>query len=135
MLLLKPGTRWEIPPQSEERRETSGFKARAGDQNGSRIYQLLLHEMLLLPSNIPVKNRATAKTFNTNNSFKDQTGNLEADTQDDVDEPVAGKGRKRALDSLDSDDEGVPADASKRPRLVLYESDDADIEMADGVAA
>jgi hypothetical protein len=60
-----------------------------------------------------------------------------SDTQDDVDEQVAGKGRKRALDSFDSDDEGVHADTSKRPRLVplAYESDDADIEMTDGVAA
>jgi hypothetical protein len=93
--------------------------------------------MLLLPSNIPAKNRVPRNTFSPNDTFKDQIGNLGADTQDDVDEQVAGKGRKRALDSFDSDDEGVPADTSKRPRLVplAYESDDADIEMTDGVAA
>jgi hypothetical protein len=54
---LNVHTRWEISPQSEERRASSGFKIRPGEENGSRIYQLLLHEMSLLPSDIPAKNR------------------------------------------------------------------------------
>ncbi|KAF8799298.1 hypothetical protein BYT27DRAFT_7217901, partial [Phlegmacium glaucopus] len=31
---------WESSPQSEEKRATSGFKSREGEENGSRIYQL-----------------------------------------------------------------------------------------------
>lgn len=47
---------WEIPPQSEEKRAASAFKLRQGEENGTRIYQLVLHNMILLPSNVPTQN-------------------------------------------------------------------------------
>ena len=47
---------WEISPQTGEKRGTSNYRTRPGDENGSRIYQLVLKRMDLLPSNVPAKN-------------------------------------------------------------------------------
>ena len=47
---------WEISPQIGEKRATSNYRSRPGDENGSRIYQLVLKRMELLPSNVPSKN-------------------------------------------------------------------------------
>ena len=37
LLLLKVSARWEISPQNEEKRASSGFKSLDGKENGSRI--------------------------------------------------------------------------------------------------
>ena len=47
---------WEISPQTGEKRAASNYKSRPGDENGSRIYQLVLKRMELLPSNLPGNN-------------------------------------------------------------------------------
>ena len=47
---------WEISPQTGEKRGTSNYRICPGDENGSRIYQLVLKRMDLLPSNVPAKN-------------------------------------------------------------------------------
>jgi hypothetical protein len=100
--LLKVDASWEISPQSEEKRAASGFKSRDGEENGSRIYQLLLHEMLLLPSNIPAYNRVPCENE---------------------------KGKKHVLvepDLRNDDNIGM----SKKMRMAPNESP-ADIEMTD----
>ena len=98
LLLLNLFGRWEISPQSEEKRTTSGYKSRVGEENGSRIYQLLLQEMLLLPSNIPANNRVPRnKVINHKAIFKDPSTIMGADAlAGDV-----GKGKKRVLDSVE----------------------------------
>jgi hypothetical protein len=81
MLRLKPFASWEIAPQSEERRATSGFRSRDGEENGSRVYQLVLHEMQLLPSNIPTRNiiptkydKPSAAVVNDSNAHQENNG-------------------------------------------------------------
>ena len=124
--LLKIHARWEIPPQSEEKRATSGFKTRDGEENGSRIYQILLHDMCLLPSNNPAKNRVSHKVTNENASIKGP--NPQAGVNVTVD-----KGKKRDRES--ESDEGR-TESPKVPRpisLTPYDSD-PDIEMTDDVS-
>ena len=99
------------------------FKSRNGEENGSRIYQLQLHDMCLLPSNIPANNRIPRKLINQSDTFKDPNGIVGADALAGVD---VGKGKKHVLASFDSDDGKVGT--SKKLRLVPYESD-ADIEI------
>ena len=129
LLLLKvPGpARWEISPQSEEKRATSGFKSRDGEENGSRIYQLLLHEMSLLPSNVPASNRIPSKIVNQDATIEDPNGTMPVGTEPGIDR---GKGKKCVLASIDSDDGDVGM--CKKIRQVV---EDADIEIADQASA
>lgn len=57
--------RGEIPPQSEEKKAASGFKLRKNEENGSRVYQLVLHEMALHPNNIPAYNTVPSNDSQT----------------------------------------------------------------------
>jgi hypothetical protein len=129
LLLLKVPARWEISPQSEEKRVTLGFKSRNGKENGSCIYQLLLHNMCLLPSNIPANNCVPQQVINQNATFKDLNRIVGVDALAGVD---VGKGKKCVLASFDSDNGRVGM--SKKLHLVTYESD-ANIEMADDMSA
>ena len=81
---------WEISPRSGDRRaNTSSY-----NDNGNRIYQLVLKRMELLPSNVPTKN-----TINSD-SEDSQTTDL--------------KGKKRALtDEHYNSDSDAPSSSKK----------------------
>ncbi|KIM39064.1 hypothetical protein M413DRAFT_447420 [Hebeloma cylindrosporum] len=114
---------WEIAPQSEEKRATSVFKSREGEENGSRIYQLVLHDMCLLPSNIPSHNIVPLKYRNATaleNPNKEKAGK-------GVDQVDIGKGKKRALSDFDDGDEAV----GKAKKVRLSMTGDGDVEMGE----
>ena len=118
MLLLKVLASWEIAPQSEEKRATSGFKSRDGEENGSRIYQLVLHEMTLLPSNIPAHNIVPPKYNKDAAALDDSNGDQGGDSGN------LAKGKRRASDDADTGN----ADRAKRVRVGVT---DGDVEMVD----
>ena len=118
MLLLKVLASWEIALQSEEKCTTSGFKSRDGEENGSRIYQLMLHEMSLLPSNIPSRNVVPLK-YN-----KDAAALDDSNRDQGGDSGNFRKGKKRASDTPDTGN----IDRVKRVRVGVT---DGDVEMAD----
>lgn len=116
MLRLIILDRWEIKPTSEEKRATSAYKTREGEENGTRIYQLVLHKMSLLPSSIPSRNVVPLK-------YRDFPANKDSDQAPESVDP--GKGKKRA--SEDSQDGRSDVDRStKRAR-----TEDGDVQMYD----
>ncbi|KAF8804660.1 hypothetical protein BYT27DRAFT_7213795 [Phlegmacium glaucopus] len=110
---------WEISPQSEEKRATSGFKSREGEENGSRIYQLdlVLHEMTLLPSNIPAYNLIPPKETN----IEYPNGNEKMVAQASID---LGKVRKQVFGGFDADNRIVG-----NPKKICLVTEDSNIKM------
>lgn len=112
---------WEISPQSEEKRAASGFKLRQGEENGSRIYQLVLHEMSLLPSNIPAYNVLPCNNSKPNINENEQTA---SGSNCDIDHFA--KEKKQALPDLESTDNDK---GQKKTRMA---TEHPDIEMTIG---
>jgi hypothetical protein len=90
-----------------------------GEENGSRIYQLLLHEMCLMPSNIPAYNLRPTYGFESN-----QMSNTSQDNDDEHDPTF--KGKKRVLAETDSE-ETSDDNGTKKNRFATYPTD---VEMA-----
>ncbi|KAF8815174.1 hypothetical protein BYT27DRAFT_7215835 [Phlegmacium glaucopus] len=108
---------WESSPQSEEKRATSGFKSREGEENGSRMYQLVLHEMTLLPSNIPAYNLIPHKETN----IEYPNGNEKTVTQASI---GLGSRRKWVFGGFDADNRIVG-----NPKKICLVTEDSNIEM------
>lgn len=81
---------WEIFPQSEEKKTASGFKFCPGKENGSHIYQLVLHEMSLLPNHTPTYNITLPTDITNNNTIPPLPGD---------------KGKKCVLPDFDTNEE------------------------------
>jgi hypothetical protein len=93
---------WEISPQTGEKRAASNYKSRAGDENGSRIYQLVLKKMQLLPSNLPA--------HNVFEHFPNSKGKKRASTDDDDDGPSTPKKTRRDNATVVSEDVNMGED-------------------------
>ena len=118
LLGVKFSVQWKDPYYLVCAYATSGFKSRDGEENGSRIYQLVLHKTSLLPSNIPARNIVPLK-YNKDAAALDDSNGDEGDDSGNL-----GKGKKRASDTPDTGN----ADRAKRVRVGVT---DGDVEMVD----
>ena len=113
--------RWEISPQTKERRATSAFKMRQGEENSSQIYQLALHKMTILPSNIPA--------FNSTETVIDSDVDKDVDIKNLTDTLTPpDKGKKRALS--DSESNGSDNEPKKIRPFAEISEDQSDVDMS-----
>ena len=104
---------------------------RDGEENGSRIYQLVLHSMNLLPSNIPSCGVVPLKYRDSDNTGKDvrnpalDDSNRDSEQLERDDTTDLEKGKKRTSDASDNDN----VDSTKRTRMRM--TADSDVEMSD----